>query len=294
MAKLYLTDIIRFHDNVLNKRDLIHRIESEYKQGKAYRYYSNNFIGEVFINNINTSSKFCLFRTKYVPSQGVTMKQYDVRVIVRKDINDAVGGEILNAYFTCTAGLLGSCNHVAGLLFRIEAAVLLGYTHTTCTSKLSAWNIPTHKKQIEPGEVVKFLLTKDTYMKKAIQPSSEERKRKAQCRINFQVMFDSQAKKILNSDDIRADFFNDVSNIIPRSCFTEFMEARKKKIKIQNSETVPSLVDCAKSFKDSCDPELDIEFLHDAFTDSLIFNEIQIKTVYDMTKTQSKCSEWTK
>ena len=39
------------------------------------------------------------------------------------------------------------CNHV-GCLFCIEAAILFGYTHQTCTSQLSQWNIPSQKNQI--------------------------------------------------------------------------------------------------------------------------------------------------
>ena len=81
-----------------------------------------------------------------------------------KDSIETVGGEIINV--SCTAGLLGSCNHVTGLLFRIEAAILSGHTHQTCTSQLSQWNIPSHKKQIEPGELASFISEKETYMKK--------------------------------------------------------------------------------------------------------------------------------
>ena len=86
---MYLTNIIPYSD-------IIQRIECEYKQGKAYRYYTNSFIGEVMIN-LNDNSKFCLFRTKCVPSQHVTMRQHDVRAIVRKDSIKTAGGEIINA-----------------------------------------------------------------------------------------------------------------------------------------------------------------------------------------------------
>ena len=83
-------------------------------------------------------------KTKCVPSQRVNMKQYDVWVVCRKDLIGSIGGEILSAYCTCTAGLYGSCNHVAGLLFRAEAAVLTGLSNPTCVS--AAWNIPSTKK----------------------------------------------------------------------------------------------------------------------------------------------------
>ena len=49
-------------------------------------------------------------------------------------------------FFTEFLFTLGSCNHVAGMLFRIEAAVLLGVTHPTCTMQLAKWNIPSKKK----------------------------------------------------------------------------------------------------------------------------------------------------
>ena len=89
------------------------------------------------------------------------MKQYDVWVVCRKDLIDSIGGGILSAYFTCTAGLYGSCNHVAGLLFRVE-----GLSNSTCTSVSTAWNIPSTKKQIIPDEISKFIFTNETYIKK--------------------------------------------------------------------------------------------------------------------------------
>ena len=103
---------------------LIHRLECEYKQGKAYRYFTNSFIDEILYHHIDEKSKFGLLKTKYVPSQRVDLKQYDVWVVCRKDLIDSIWGEILPGYCTCTAGLYGSCNHVAGLLFKVEAAVL--------------------------------------------------------------------------------------------------------------------------------------------------------------------------
>ena len=81
------------------------------------------------------------------------MKQYDVWVICGKNDGDSIGFEVLADYCTCTAGLFGSCNHVTGLLFRVEAAVLIGYCSPTCTDTLATWNVPKSKKQIQPDEV---------------------------------------------------------------------------------------------------------------------------------------------
>ena len=43
---------------------MIQRIECEYKQGKAYRYFTNQFIGEIHINNLDKRSRYCIMKTK--------------------------------------------------------------------------------------------------------------------------------------------------------------------------------------------------------------------------------------
>ena len=115
--QLYLTDITRFYGDVLDKKNIVQRIECEYKQGKAYRYFTDTFISEVFYINISDESKYCYLKTKCLPSQRVSSKPYDVWALVKKDFKYEVGGAILSAYCTCTAGLLGSCNHVAEVFF---------------------------------------------------------------------------------------------------------------------------------------------------------------------------------
>ena len=104
-------------------------------------------------------------------------------VVKTKEI--LLGGKILVGYCTCTAGLLGSCNYVAGLLFRVGVVVLTCYCNPTCTSTPATWNIPCGKKQIQPNEVSKFLFTYDTYMKKATQETLEKRKIKAEVKKTF-------------------------------------------------------------------------------------------------------------
>ena len=50
------------------KRHRIQRIECEYMQGKAYRYFTDDFISEVYYNNISVESKYCYWKTKCLPS----------------------------------------------------------------------------------------------------------------------------------------------------------------------------------------------------------------------------------
>ena len=72
---------------------------------------------------------------------------YYVWALVKKD-KQRPGGNIESAYCTCTAGLLGCCNHVTAMLFRVEAAVSTGATKPSCTSILSKWNVPTGSKTV--------------------------------------------------------------------------------------------------------------------------------------------------
>ena len=53
------------------KKSMFQRIECEYKQGKAYRYFTDAFISEVYYNNISDEPKYCYLKTKYLPSQRV-------------------------------------------------------------------------------------------------------------------------------------------------------------------------------------------------------------------------------
>ena len=57
---------ICFYDSVLNKRDLIQRVECKFKVGKTYHFYTNSFLGEEVMIILNCNSKLCLFHTKYV------------------------------------------------------------------------------------------------------------------------------------------------------------------------------------------------------------------------------------
>ena len=91
-ARLYFSDISQYYSYVLGKTDLTNRLECEYKQGKAYIYFTNKFIGEILFHYVSYEAQFCILKTKCVPSQKVSMKQYDVWVIVAK-IKEILLGE---------------------------------------------------------------------------------------------------------------------------------------------------------------------------------------------------------
>ena len=63
------------------------------------------------------------------------MKDYIVWIIVTKDKVKMPGGQTISAYFQCTAGLMGLRNHIADMLFHIEAAMLQGPMHMQRTER---------------------------------------------------------------------------------------------------------------------------------------------------------------
>ena len=78
--------------------------------------------------------------------------------------------------------------------------------------------------------------------------------------------------------------FKDVHTVIPKSCFVELLDSKQKKCKQLLESAVLTLYDFAKSFKNSCDPELDLAMLNHVLTDSLLLSDDQIKRVYENTQ----------
>ena len=81
-------------------------------------------------------------KCKVISFQCINSKSYDVWAVVQKNKPNELGGYIHSAYCTCTARILGTCNHVTGMLFRIENAVQIGLTTPSKASVLCARNIP--------------------------------------------------------------------------------------------------------------------------------------------------------
>ena len=61
---------------------------------------------------------------------------------------------------------MGACNHVAGLMFRVEAAVRSGLTDPACTSKPCTWNLPVQRRDVLciPTKAMDVRWTKGHYM----------------------------------------------------------------------------------------------------------------------------------
>lgn len=67
------------------------------------------------------------------------------------------------SYCSCTAGLGQTCNHAAGMIFRVEHANRMGYS--ACTSIPCSWNVPSEKTSYGPKEVSSMTVKKSQYGK---------------------------------------------------------------------------------------------------------------------------------
>ena len=92
---------------------------------------------------------FCIMKNKATPFQEISQKDYIVWIIFTKDKVEMPDTQIKSAYCQCTAGLMALWNHFGGMLFRIEAAILLGLTHPSYKSILAKWKIPKLKTKLK-------------------------------------------------------------------------------------------------------------------------------------------------
>ena len=61
--------------------------------------------------------------------------------------------------------LTGTCNHVAAVLFRVEAAVRQGLVRQYCTSLPCSWVIPKTKTTAEPARTSDIVFKQEKYGK---------------------------------------------------------------------------------------------------------------------------------
>ncbi|XP_019625005.1 PREDICTED: uncharacterized protein LOC109470485 [Branchiostoma belcheri] len=113
------------------------RLMGDYKDGKAFSYFDSGFINEVLYHPINENSNVCFVKSTSGRSQRKNDEAHRVWVALQKST-----GKIRTAYCSCFAGLGSTCNHVAGVLFKMDHAWATGVTNKSCTSKPAEWTKP--------------------------------------------------------------------------------------------------------------------------------------------------------
>ena len=273
----------------LTQPDFIKRLQSDYKQGKCYRYFACDFVREVYYHPISSTSEFCIMKCKVVPSQRVNSKPYDVWAVITKDSKELPGGEIKSAYCSCTAGLVGTCNHAVAMLFRLEHAVRYNLTKPTSTSMLCSWNVPSGAKvDTKPKRIKDIFFDKAQYMKDAENKKKlTENKRKF---LDFSPSWPSKVQELENTSSTRKKLYNLIKDDIHGSCLWEVIEGRSLSREAStktNEINCPTLVDIAENVlktEDKADTK--------TFSESLIFTKQQIDTIKRQTVSQSQSQCW--
>ena len=286
-SPIYYHDIANYLHGINTPDDLLHRLNNDYKEGKGYMYFVCDFVKEIFYHHVSPESKICFLKCKVTHSQRTSSTPYNVWAAVEKK---KPGGKILSGYCTCTAGLLGSCNHVTAMLFRVEAAVSSGITKPTCTSKLSAWNVPAATKSL--------LSIKPISEPSVVKASYRKRKGTSENEPNYiahKHFSPYETKEIENPESMRQKIYGLVKDHVPQSRFVEIMEIKKKRTScVQSNDTNNLMLHSVmkKSTAYVYDKDSSLESNVNKFTVTLEISEEVVNSIYNNTKEQANSKLW--
>ena len=284
---MYITDISEYL-KTKTSTELMKHLVNEYKELKAYRYFTCGWVKEVFYHPISENSAYCLLKCRVTPSQRISAKPYQVWVVIEKDTAGKPGGTITSAYYTCTAGLYGSCNHIAGVLFRVESAVPRGITKPTCTDRLAMWKVPQAKTDLSPCPVSKIVFKKDHY-RTSLSVDRGRQAANVRGRMSFSPLSTEQEDFVKNEDKVRADLYKLITAHAPKSCFVEFMEQKKLSKKVKQA-TPQSLIEKAETFQ--MDESLSIHDNVKLFTQSIRLTNSELNVIKKNTVGQASVTDW--
>ena len=134
---------LNFNPSELSSADLC-----DYKNCKAYSYFKRGWLGPLQYHKVQPDCDYCLLKTDCRPSERLSGTPHKLWIF-------------MTAHCTCMAGMSATCNHVAAALFRIEAAVRLGLSNLSCTSKPNEW-LP-NRKDVKPVKIKNFCLSRDDF-----------------------------------------------------------------------------------------------------------------------------------
>ena len=129
---------------------------NDYKNSKAYSYFNRGWLDNILYHEIEQSSIYCFLKTNCRPSERLNDPPH--KLWAKKQ------AKIMSVHCSCMAGMSGTCNHVAAMFFRVEAAVRLGLTNPTCTTKSCEW-LP-NRKVVRPTKVKNLSFCRDDFGKR--------------------------------------------------------------------------------------------------------------------------------
>lgn len=131
------------------------RLLSEYKDQKAFSYFSSNWLFDVHYHPISPQSVYCFMKAKCRPSMRLDDVPHEAWVAVEKS-----SGEIQSAHCTCFAGHGQTCNHVAALLLKIDFCWQHGYVKKAVTDQPCQWKGKGGSRKVVPQEIKSVKLVK--------------------------------------------------------------------------------------------------------------------------------------
>lgn len=180
---------------------------------------------------------------------------------------------------------------MAGLLFRLEVANLMGATRKTCTSKLCQFVVPSTKKKVVPDKLSSFLIKNENYAKLVTSDSKEDARLKLKRKLEYLPMSDSGKNLVSDKKKMRNKFYEAVKEIAPNSCFVQLVEGKVQNAPYENE----NLTINARTLSLSEHAELlkkEPNFSEESYLNSIKLSKNQIDSIYQNTITQSKSKFW--
>ena len=148
-------------------------------------------------------------------------------------------GDVCSAACTCPAGIglggFGNCNHIGGVLFALEDFNRKGLQQSpdpvSCTSKLSAWNVPSASTQnLNPEPIDKVVIQKIKFGKDNAKSDAP-----------IYNLYDPRSSSDRQLDESNLEILKTkLSSLIPNSCFFGFHDKAANEISGQNELSSPN------------------------------------------------------
>ena len=260
--------------------ELSNRLINEYKEGKAYRYFSSGWVKQVLYHNVSDDSDVCIMATKVTPSMRLRSPPHEVWAVIKKNSVIANGGEIISAYCTCTAGLQGCCNHIVGMLFRIEAAVSRGLTKLSKTSLPCEWNVRENFDPSKPIQVSTVKWKKSHYFESTDDSFHDSLLERS---LNYSCMTEEQDAFV--QENMLSNLGNELKDLVPNSCFIQMFDG-KPPPKEPDIECPKSLFEIATDLAVSGEDDINV------LLSEIKLDDKQISDISEKTKAQSNSKEW--
>lgn len=125
-----------------------------FRSMQSFTYMQSGWVGALFVHEIDEA--LVLLKGEVRASQALAT-YHNVWVCCERS------GTVISGGCTCMAGQGKVCSHVGALLWKVDLAVLSGFTGEGCTDKTAGWNKGT-KRNLEPAalEDINFKMAEGT------------------------------------------------------------------------------------------------------------------------------------